>query len=602
MPRRIQHIASAPGKVLIIGGYLVVESPNVGISIGVDARFETEVIPTSDSRKQNVPVPFQADENIFTIVVESPQFGKTFTFFVQCHEDSQKDADAQGTTTTTTPISPMISIFQDPSAGNASKNPFLAHAILYTLSYICTQGVLLSVEDGDDDCTVTDKMKNIFGEGNGRALHLVVRGANDFYSQQNYLKEVLKAPVCAESLRKVPPFANLIGDVSKTGLGSSAALTSSVVAALFHYARFQVFPHATKMLDTQDENEAIHRIAQSAHCVAQGKVGSGFDVYTACFGTCAYTRFAASKIEPLMKDKEQQDKLNAAEEDPSSKTNIISVNLDTLKNVVGNFRHSSSISGNDSSAAAQQKADEWVPRAVIPGGGSFHGLPHDFKLLLADIHAGGTETPGMVQKIFAWKKTLDASDENNLWNRVAKANIHCIEALLGLHQIQSQDPIGYHAATKIISTSLCGNDEEGWKNAVASSSSSASSSNEALKQFDKVRVAFAQCRYLLREVGEKAGVEVEPSKLTPVLDETMKSNKGVIAVGCPGAGGYDAIFALAVEYNDNNEAESKKADKSKNNNNGPVCESVEQFWENYKTDGLHVCPLLVRESGGGLKF
>lgn len=527
-----------------------------------------------------------------------------------------------------------MSIYQDTSVGNATKNPFLAHAILYTLSYVCTQGVLLSVDDGDDDLTVSDKLQTIFG--GGRSLHLIVRGANDFYSQQNYLIEVLNAPICAAALRQVPPFANLIGAVSKTGLGSSAALTSSVVAALFHFARLQIFPHGAKMLEEHDEVEVIHRLAQSAHCVAQGKVGSGFDVYTACYGTCAYTRFAASKIEPLMpKDhdhdddpskhqhrphqhEKQQHKEEEEEEEFSSKVNVVSVDLDTLSKVIGNFKKHVKAQSSETPQVAQ---DEWVPRAVIPGGGSFQsGLPRNFKLLLADVHAGGTETPGMVHKIFAWKKTLDAQDETNLWNRLAQANIHCIEALLGLIRLQDQSqPAGekshvaaedfaglrpkksedYRTAARIVAQ-LSGNDDEGWAKALEHAAVTSPAVSLVLHQFDRVRTAFAQCRSLLREVGEKAEVEIEPPALTPLLDETLKHCKGVVAVGCPGAGGYDAVFALAVDPPViGNEPDEDEDNKSKS---GHVCAHVEQFWESYVADELQVCPLLVRESGGGLKF
>ena len=94
----------------------------------------------------------------------------------------------------------------------------------------------------------------------------------------------------------------------------------------------------------------------------------------------------------------------------------------------------------------------------------------------------------------------------------------------------------------------------------------------------------------LRTVGEKAGVEVEPPKLTGLLDATISNCPGVLAVGCPGAGGYDAVFALVVEGEE---------DKSKS---GAGCEQVEKFWESYSGDGLKVCPLLVRESDGGLSW
>ena len=60
----------------------------------------------------------------------------------------------------------------------------------------------------------------------------------------------------------------------KTGLGSSAALVTALVAALFTFFSDQdpaEFPSSNNL-------EKIHNLAQACHCAAQGKVGSGFDV------------------------------------------------------------------------------------------------------------------------------------------------------------------------------------------------------------------------------------------------------------------------------------------------------------------------------------
>lgn len=84
-------------------------------------------------------------------------------------------------------------------------------------------------------------------------------------------------------------------EVAKTGLGSSAAMTTSVVAALLHY--FGVVNLFSLSKDQHQENNSmdlnlVHIIAQSAHCIAQGKVGSGFDVSSAVYGSQRYVRFS----------------------------------------------------------------------------------------------------------------------------------------------------------------------------------------------------------------------------------------------------------------------------------------------------------------------
>jgi phosphomevalonate kinase len=45
-----------------------------------------------------------------------------------------------------------------------------------------------------------------------------------------------------------------------------------------------------------------HNVAQYIHCLAQGKVGSGFDVAAAVFGSQLYRRFSPAVIAPLMHD------------------------------------------------------------------------------------------------------------------------------------------------------------------------------------------------------------------------------------------------------------------------------------------------------------
>lgn len=83
-------------------------------------------------------------------------------------------------------------------------------------------------------------------------------------------------------------------EVAKTGLGSSAAMTAAVVAALLNYLGVV---NLSLLTGDQEERgsadlDLVHIIAQSAHCIAQGKVGSGFDVSSAVYGSQRYVRFS----------------------------------------------------------------------------------------------------------------------------------------------------------------------------------------------------------------------------------------------------------------------------------------------------------------------
>ncbi len=43
----------------------------------------------------------------------------------------------------------------------------------------------------------------------------------------------------------------------------------------------------------------LHNLAQVAHCSAQGKIGSGFDVASAVYGSCLYRRFSPALLSTL---------------------------------------------------------------------------------------------------------------------------------------------------------------------------------------------------------------------------------------------------------------------------------------------------------------
>jgi phosphomevalonate kinase len=46
----------------------------------------------------------------------------------------------------------------------------------------------------------------------------------------------------------------------------------------------------------------VHNLAQLSHCAAQGKIGSGFDVAAAVYGTMQYVRFSPQILDLSGKD------------------------------------------------------------------------------------------------------------------------------------------------------------------------------------------------------------------------------------------------------------------------------------------------------------
>lgn len=86
-----------------------------------------------------------------------------------------------------------------------------------------------------------------------------------------------------------------ISSAKKTGLGSSAALVTSLTAALLsHYLHPIHFD-----LNSDKGRGILHNLAQTAHCRAQGKIGSGFDVAAAVYGSCLYRRFSPSILDQI---------------------------------------------------------------------------------------------------------------------------------------------------------------------------------------------------------------------------------------------------------------------------------------------------------------
>jgi len=61
----------------------------------------------------------------------------------------------------------------------------------------------------------------------------------------------------------------------------------------------------------------------------------------------------------------------------------------------------------------------------------------------------------------------------------------------------------------------------------------------------ELRRAFEEARSLLRRMGEGADVPVEPPAQRALCDATA-ALPGVLACGVPGAGGYDAVFAIVL--------------------------------------------------------
>lgn len=167
--------------------------------------------------------------------------------------------------------------------------------------------------------------------------------------------------------------------VAKTGMGLSAGLVAVVTTALL-----------CTLLDKPpgELRRVIHNVAQIAHCDAQGKIGSGFDVAAAVYGSIVYRRFPPSTINHLLGQ-------------PPTPALC---------------------------AAVRKTADaEWdmvhTQCSVPPG----------LRLLMGDVN-GGSETPKLVLQVLAWRQADPHSGE--LYAQLNAANesfMRALAALLALH-------------------------------------------------------------------------------------------------------------------------------------------------------------------------
>lgn len=150
----------------------------------------------------------------------------------------------------------------------ARPNPFVETALSFALTYVAQRTTGLQTRHSIEPA------------------RLIILADKAYYSQ----------PATDERRGgRFAKFSVTLGGAHKTGLGSSAALVTSLTAALLaHY-----LPPEILDVSTAEGRRSLHNLAQAAHCAAQGKVGSGFDVAAAVFGSCQYRRFSPSLLSQL---------------------------------------------------------------------------------------------------------------------------------------------------------------------------------------------------------------------------------------------------------------------------------------------------------------
>lgn len=453
--RTMAVVASAPGKVLMTGGYLVLERPNAGIVLSTNARFYAIVKPLCEEIKPDSWAWVWTD-----VKLTSPQLSRQSNYKL-----SLKNLTLQTV------------------SSSDSGNLFVEHAVQYAVA----------AAHAKFDKNKKDELHKLLLQG----LDITIIGCNDFYSYRNQI-EARGLPLAPESLAALPPFASITfnaenssgeckPEVAKTGLGSSAAMTSAVVAALLHYFGAVNLSHLST--DSSDL-DVVHMIAQSAHCIAQGKVGSGFDVSSAVYGSQRYVRFSP-------------DVLSSAQ---------VAVKGMPLDDVIVDILNG-----------------KWDHERTK------FSLPPLMSLLLGEPGTGGSSTPSMVGAVKKWQKS-DPQNARETWTKLSESN-STLERQFNLLSKLAEENWDVYKHTIDRCSPL---KADKWIELGTEPREEA-----VIKALLGARDAMLGIRNLMRLMGQAAGVPIEPESQTQLLDATM-AMEGVLLAGVPGAGGFDAIFAITL--------------------------------------------------------
>jgi phosphomevalonate kinase len=240
-------------------------------------------------------------------------------------------------------------LFHSSHSPAISRNPFVETALSNALTYI----------------------SSVLPKTRIKPASVIILADNDYYSQPSSTTD------------RFADFGVRLQDAHKTGLGSSAALVTAFTSAILtHY-----LPSTLFSLSTPRGLTRLHNLAQISHCAAQGKVGSGFDIATAVYGTCVYRRFSPSILSSLGEPKSAG----------------FSKRVRDLVEDTGSVKWDTEIEKG---------------RVTIPKG---------MALVMCDVDCG-SETVGMVKKVLEWRKR-DPSGSKVLMDELQSCNARLAEIL-----------------------------------------------------------------------------------------------------------------------------------------------------------------------------
>lgn len=474
-PTKHSKIAvSAPGKVLFAGGFLVLDRQHTGLVFGLDARIHVSIEPWEDcqleSGKEGNDIATSQVHSQAHVQVTSPQF-RDAKWVYRVSENVPR-TDQRKPTQDDGHVSVNVSqIVDSKSPFTTTSNKFVETTLRYALTYLSHHR---HADSGSDSNSVSPRPAF-------QNLNITILADDDYYSQSAGSSQP------QDSNTGFSDFGVTLSQAHKTGLGSSAALVTALAGALlaFHASNSDTSNSATLDLTR------LHNLAQAAHCAAQGKIGSGFDVAAAVYGSCLYRRFSPSILESI------------GEASSAGFSERLHLCVDDL-NLDGN-----------------KTWDVEVKSRAVQ-------VPESLMLVMCDVDCG-SETPGMVRKVLKWRSD-NPEEAGVLW---AALQLGQEDLCLELARVSDREGLihreGANANANANAAGVDGGVEV---------------DQQFTHKFQPLADIISTIRSLVREMSVKSAVPIEPPVITELLD-FCTGLPGVVGGVAPGAGGYDAV-ALVV--------------------------------------------------------
>ncbi len=240
----------------MVGGYLVLQEGVPGLVVSTSSRFHSSVLARPASAASAASA---APAGTLPVLIESPQFKEAWAYALSLAPPHA--------------LSPLLR----KADGRPKRNAYAEFAV---------ETALCAAAGGRPKDGSAPPLAAALAAlaAAGQELHIVVRADNEFYSQRAHLTAA-RQPVSLAALAALPPFLPCPDApdgsggvvVNKTGLGSSAALVTSLSAATLAFFGAVSLPGLPPRVGGEGGAELVHTVAQIAHGLAQGKVRAHCD-------------------------------------------------------------------------------------------------------------------------------------------------------------------------------------------------------------------------------------------------------------------------------------------------------------------------------------